>query len=70
MSEIADIVGQYVRVHTRELHALIEEACERSLVDPKQRGVLVSADRTTVTLTHRVEWGTVAYEPFEFGPRA
>lgn len=54
---LAGLIAQAVR---RE-GELIEEACERSLVDPDGRGVLIERSQrgTTVRLSRDVPWGTI-----------
>ena len=57
-----DHIAALVRARVRSEHALIEEYCERSLVDPDGRGVLVHeyTDAITVELSGTVPWGTLS----------
>ena len=56
-------IERIVTKHITARHELIEQFCERSLVDPLGRGVLVTDGllRTTVALSDDVPWGTIAY---------
>lgn len=56
-----DHIAALVRARVRSEHALIEECCERSLVDPDGRGVLIReyTDTITVQLSDTVPWGTI-----------
>lgn len=61
MNGFNDLVGASAQMR----HAAIEEMCEKSLLDPEMRGVLVVDNMnemtTEVSLESSVPWGHVYY---------
>lgn len=58
-----EAIHEAVQQKARERAAAIEEACERSLLDPQQRGVAVYEVRggAIIELSEEVPWGSIYF---------
>lgn len=65
-SEATSIIERYLRTRSYLFAQALEDACERSLVDPQQRGVFVDGQRR-ISLSEGVPYGQIHYAPIDFG---
>lgn len=67
---VGDELRSFIEQVQKQQLALMEEMCEKSLLDPEQRGVLVVSTHpkdsyiveTVVSLSAEVPWGQIHYK--------